>query len=347
MPSARSKRGPNPLKDWRLDPASVWRVGHDLQRPECVLAERDGVLWSADARGGVMRIMPDGSQELITQSVDPHFDLSTNAAQSLLHGTLPNGLAFASNGDILIANHGTDRLEIMSRDGRTRTLVDSIDGLPIGKVNFVLRDSHDRIWITVSTRANPWSEGIRSTLADGYICLLDDKGIRVVADQLAYTNEIRFDAAEEWLYIAETTGKRVSRMRVGDDGSLRDREIYGPSNLGVGAVDGICFDAYGNLWVTMVFADRLLAITPEGEAIELFGDGDPAATARFEMEFATGQPVSVDTLMATGGTLCRWLASVTFGGPDLKTVYLGGLRTDSLPAFKSPIAGLPMIHWEG
>ena len=28
--------------------------------------------------------------------------------------------------------------------------------------------------------------------------------------------------------------------------------------------DGIAFDALGNLWATMIFADRLVAITPEG-----------------------------------------------------------------------------------
>jgi len=30
---------------------------------------------------------------------------------------------------------------------------------------------------------------------------------------------------------------------------------------------GIAFDAYGNLWATMIFADRLAAITPEGEVL--------------------------------------------------------------------------------
>ena len=40
----------------------------------------------------------------------------------------------------------------MSRSGETRVLVDTIDGKPIGKVNFVLRDSRDRLWLTVSTR---------------------------------------------------------------------------------------------------------------------------------------------------------------------------------------------------
>jgi gluconolactonase len=335
----------NPLRDWRIDPATIRYVGKDLQRPECILAERDGTLWSADARGGVMRIDANGSQRLIVQEADPHFDVDANAAASLLSGTLPNGLAFARNGDILISNFGTDRLELMTRDGRTRVLADRIDGKPMGKVNFVLRDSRDRLWVTVSTQVNPWSDAVTPNLADGCICLFDEKGTRIVADGFKFTNEIRLDANEEWLYVAETTGKRVSRLRVQPDGSLTDREIYGPSNLGDGVIDGIAFDAHGNLWATMIFADRLVAITPEGDLLELLNDGDPQATARFETEFASGTPVSFETLMACGGRICPWLASITFGGPDLKTVYLGGLRATRIPAFASPVEGLPMVHW--
>jgi hypothetical protein len=52
----------------------------------------------------------------------------------------------------------------------------------LGKVNFVLRDRRDRLWITISTQINPWSEAINSRLADGYIVLLDERGPRVVAD---------------------------------------------------------------------------------------------------------------------------------------------------------------------
>lgn len=335
----------NPLRDWRVDPAAIRYVGKDLQRPECILAERDGTLWSADARGGVMRIAADGSQELIVQQVDPHFDVRADAAASLLAGTLPNGLAFARNGDILIANFGTDRLEIMSRSGNTSIFADRIGGKPFGKVNFVLRDSRDRLWVTISTQVNPWSDAITPSLADGAICLIDQHGARIVADGFHFTNEIRLDAREEWLYVAETTGKRVSRLRVQPDGSLTDREVYGPSSLGAGVIDGIAFDAYGNLWAAMIFADRLIAVTPEGDLIELLNDGDAAATARFEAEFATGRPVGFDTLMACGGSICPWLASVTFGGTDLSTVYLGGLKATSIPAFESPVAGLPMVHW--
>jgi gluconolactonase len=149
---------------------------------------------------------------------------------------------------------------------------DSIEGMPLGKVNFVLRDSRDRIWITVSTRTNPWPDAICNTLADGYIAVMDEAGLRIVADGFVFTNEIRLDAKEEWLYVAETCARRVSRLRVAADASLRGREVFGPSSLGSGAIDGIAFDAYGNLWATMIFADKLVAITPDGDLLTLLDD---------------------------------------------------------------------------
>ena len=35
---------PNPLIGWQFERASVRTIGRDLQRPECILAERDGTL---------------------------------------------------------------------------------------------------------------------------------------------------------------------------------------------------------------------------------------------------------------------------------------------------------------
>jgi sugar lactone lactonase YvrE len=335
----------NPLRGWRIDRNEIRTIGRDLQRPEAILAEPDGTLWAADARGGLMRINPDGTQRLIAQTPDPHFDVDIDARSSLLFGTLPNGLAFDVNGDILIANFGTDRLELMTRDGITRTLIDSVDGQPLGKVNAVIRDSSGRVWITVSTRINPWDRALRPTLADGYVLLLERGKLRIVAEGFAFANELKLDAAQEWLYVAESTAKRVSRLRVRTDGELTDREVFGPANLGSGLIDGIAFDSYGNLWGTMIFADRLIAITPEGELLELLEDGNPDGTARFESEFASGVPPSFETLSATGGSIAPWLASITFGGPDLKTAYLGSLKGTTIPYFAAPVAGLPTVHW--
>src|SRR5215472_6134178 len=126
----------NPLRGWQVERSAIRTIGHDLQRPECILAERDGTLWTADARGGVMRIGPDGRQQLITQQRNEGFVESKGAEKYILQGTLPNGLAFARNGDILIANFGTNAVERMSRSGSSQTLYTEIDGVPLGKTNF-------------------------------------------------------------------------------------------------------------------------------------------------------------------------------------------------------------------
>src|SRR5215467_9601606 len=124
----------NPLDGFEIDRSRLKYIGSDLQRPECILAERDGTLWSADARGGVVQIRPDGTQATVTQKRSEHFTDASSEASRYLQGTLPNGMAFARNGDFLIANFGTDCLEVMTRDGNSRVLADAIDGQPIGKV---------------------------------------------------------------------------------------------------------------------------------------------------------------------------------------------------------------------
>ena len=335
----------NPILDFEIDKSKIQYVGHDLQRPECILAEPDGTLWAADARGGVAKISPDGTQTIITQKHSADFGKAADEATQYLTGTLPNGLAFARNGDILISNFGTDCLEVMTRDGSTRVLADSIDGEPIGKVNFVLRDSEDRIWITVTTRIKNWMHALRTDLPDGYIARYIDGKFHIVADGFRFTNEIRFDAKEEWLYVVETTGGCVSRLRVDRNGKFSGREVFGPTNLGKGAwPDGIAFDSYGNLWGTMVYSDKLFVLTPEGELKILLDEGDPQKVAALEKQFFAGQ-VTEEVLFATGQGIAPWMASVTFGGSDLQTVYLGALKEKRIPSFRVPIPGLPMVHW--
>lgn len=335
----------NPILDFQIDTSKLQYIGEGLQRPECILAERDGTLWSADSRGGVVRLRHDGTQEIITQKISSHFSNADNEATRYLTGTLPNGLAFAANGDILISNFGTDRLEVMTRSGESKVLADSIDGEAIGKVNFVLRDSKGRIWITISTRIKNWMHALKPDLPDGYIARYVDGKFHIVADGFHFTNEIRMDAKEEYMYVVETTGGCISRLRVHDDGSLGEREVFGPSSLGKGAwPDGIAFDSLGNLWGTCVYSDKLFVLTPEGDLRVLLDEGDPLKVEALEKQFFAGS-VTQDVLFATGRGVAPWMASVTFGGHDLQTVYIGSLRGSNIPYFRAPAPGLPMVHW--
>jgi gluconolactonase len=123
----------NPLYDWRLDPADISTTGIGLRRPECVLAERNGSLWAADLRGGVLRINPDGVQQVVTpvQGGGP-FAAEPFEPGVIPDGTeglsLPNGLAFDRDGNFLIANFGTKVLERLTRGGEHQVLLDQLAG---------------------------------------------------------------------------------------------------------------------------------------------------------------------------------------------------------------------------
>lgn len=334
----------NPLKGWQVDRASIQFIGQDLQRPECIIAQPDGTLWSADARGGVMRIGPDGSQQLLAPTVTDSapVDFQQRYVQSQ-GASLPNGLALTADGDFIICNWGLDRIERLDRRGHLTVLHDHLEGRPLGKTNFPLRDSRGRIWFTVTTTQQPWTDSINSGVLDGYIGVIDEQGIRIVAEGFGGTNEIRFDDREEWLYVVESNVRRISRLRLRPDGSLGEREVYGPAEL-EGFPDGFAFDTYGNLWVTLVMSDKLIALSPDGEVLTLLDDGDPQATARLNRHYAD-KTLTPDIMQAARGTLAPWLASLTFGGPDLRTVYLGSLQGTRIPYFRAPVAGQPLIHW--
>src|SRR5262249_13003336 len=99
----------------------------------------------------------------------------------------------------------------------------------------------------------------------------------------------------------------------------------------------------GNLWITLVNADRLIALTPSGEVLTLLDDGDPAKVAEWDRHFHAGT-MTPEILGSARGTIAPMTASVTFGGPDLRTVYLGSLMGTTIPCFRSPVPGLPPSH---
>jgi len=45
------------------------------------------------------------------------------------------------------------------------------------------------------------------------------------------------------------------------------------------------------------------------------------------------------------GRVLRNISSLAFGGPDLRTAYLGCLLGDRVASFPSPVAGAPPVHW--
>jgi sugar lactone lactonase YvrE len=283
-----------------------------------------------------MKILPDGSQALIERKAD--YDARYGRP------SIPNGFAVMPDGYLLLANLGMHVIDRMAPDGTSTVELDAIGGARFGEVNFVLRDAIDGYWATIATYATDSFAAYNSGgAADGKVIRVDSKGARVAAQNIAYANEVRLDAKREYLYVVESFGFHITRFKLDANDIGTQREIYGPPDLG-GIPDGIAFDSFGNLWVTLIGVDQLGFITPEGDfqVVLQLGSADGIDAFRAALrERRVGYP----ELIGVSEENVRILTSLTFGGADLRTVYLGSVMGDRLACFRSPVAGLPMAHW--
>ena len=308
-------------------------VGGGLVRPECVLATRAGDLYAADWRGGVAHLRADGSQALY--------------AGRLPDGGMPrpNGIALRANGNFLFAQLGETAGGVyeLARDGTVSAFALRANGHDLPPTNFVHEDALGRVWITVSTRKTPRAAAYRADVADGFIVLCDARGARVVADGLGYTNEALPSPDGKFLYVNETFGRRLTRFRIASDGGLQAREVV--CDFGAGTFpDGLAFDAEGGVWITSVVSNRIIRVAPDGSQQVMLEDCDAAHVGWAEQAYQAGE-MGRPHLDGIKSKRLRNTSSLAFGGPDLRTAYLGCLLGDSIATFRSPIAGAPPAHW--
>jgi sugar lactone lactonase YvrE len=315
-----------------LDLGSLSSVGDGLHRPECVLCTANGRTYAADWGGGVTVIEPDGSQLSLMAR---NGDISVR----------PNGIALMEDGSFLLAHLGEHDGGVwrLSENGDLSPFAIEVDGITLPPTNFVYLDHLSRVWITVSTRQIPRAKGYNKQVADGFIALVDDTGPRIVADDLGYTNECLIHPDGRRLFVNETFSRRLTCYDIAADGSLSNRKTvmeFGPGTF----PDGLCFDVEGGVWIASVVSNRLLRLAPDGSLETIIEDNDPDHLAWVEEAYQTGtmgRPHLDDIRSAK----LRSISNIAFGGPDLKTGYLGCLLGDTITTFASPIAGHPLAHW--
>jgi sugar lactone lactonase YvrE len=316
-----------------IDLASIRRVGTGLQRPECVLANARGDVFTADWRGGVAHIRPDGTQALY------RCDLPGGRPAR------PNGIALRRDGSFLFADLGAELGGVfaLSRDGAVRPFIEAVDGTALPPSNFVVEDARGRVWLTVSTRRVPRADAYRRDVADGFIVLVHRGAARIVADGLGYTNEAILDDSGEWLYVNETFARITSRFAVRPDGGLGAREVF--VEYGAGTFpDGMAFDEQGHLWIVSIVSNRVLRVAPDRTIAVIVEDSDLEHLAWVERAYGAGElgRPHLDSVKSLG---LRNISSIAFGGEDRRTVYLGCLLDDAIYSFRSPVAGLAPAHW--
>jgi sugar lactone lactonase YvrE len=305
-------------------------IGHGLERPEHVMIAANGRLLASDKSSAIGEVSPNGALRRIGDA-----------------GGEPNGFALTESGEAIIANFGSavlQQVDLLS--GKTTVLAGGeVGGRSIRWINFALVDSAGAIWASVSTQRADLLTTVADGPADGFICRFDRDGGNpsVVAEQVNFPNCMALDRDERYLYVVRTLPADVVRFPILDGARLGPQEIYSPplgerrpDEYGAhaselltkpevmrrwGMADGCGFDADGNLWVTLVYPNRIVAITPEREVLTVFEDSD--------------------------GTLLNSPTSVAWGGADMRDVYFGSLASPYVVKGRSSVPGMPMVHQRG
>jgi gluconolactonase len=309
--------GQIPLSDGR-------RVGTGVRRPECVAVDKQGVVWLTDELSACARVMPDGSLARVGRA-----------------GGTPNGIAIDLEDRIVIANfggpaHGHGPLQRLDpATGNVQTVCAELDGRRLFGCNFAMVDTRGRIWCSHST----WGpvDSAFDGQCDGFVFRVDPDGqVTVVARDIAFANGMAMDYEERNLLVCQTSACDVIRYPILSDGALGAPHRYGPvlgrshrevqhlrpltaaTRAELGATDGCGFDQDGNLWVTLFMANSVVAITPSGRVVTMLSDPE--------------------------GRLMRSPTNVSWGGADLRDLYIGSVSTNYVLHFRSPVPGMPLAH---
>jgi gluconolactonase len=305
----------------RIPLSACRKLGVGVRRPEDVVVGRDGRVWASDQESACAQLLPDGSLRRVGKA-----------------GGAPNGINIDGDGRIVIANFElgpVQRLDVQT--GAVEVICAAVAGRELTTSNYPILDRNGDIWCANSTFAQPWQQALDGR-ADGMLFRVRPDGrAELMADGIQFANGLALDADESHVYVCQTTGCNVIRYRIRADGTVGPAEPYGPV-LGeafprdvnpdhlpsperlaqVGLTDGCGFDVEGNLWVTLVAANRIVAITPAGEVVPVIDDPE--------------------------GQLMRQPTNVTWGGHDLRDLYIGSITNDYVVATRSPVAGLPLFH---
>lgn len=307
----------------------------DLVRPECVLATAAGNFYTADFRGGVCKITPDGNHQLILPK-------ENNGCPALK----PNGICLLENGDFLIAHLGDDLGGVyrLTASGEVSPFVTHIGGEPLPPSNFIYLDHQGRLWLTVSTRQQPRDKAYRSDVSDGFIALIEDGQARIVADNIGYTNEVYVTEDGSTLYVNATFSRETLSFDITANNTLENRKITATYGKGI-FPDGLTMDTEGFLWVTSIVSNTILRVDPvTGKSQVILADNDSKHIDWVEEAYKVhkmGRPhldnVKSHKLQNT--------SSLAFCGEQLSTIALGCLLGDSIVVIESNVSGLKPAHW--
>jgi gluconolactonase len=275
----------------QLDLSAVSTFVGNLDHPEGLAFAEDGYLWAGGEAGQVYRISPDGRE----------------VRQVATTGGFCLGMAFDRAGNLYVCTF--KRLAAVVKvtpSGQVSIFADEADGRKLRVPNFPVFDADGNLYVSDS---GDWYGN------NGTLCRFtpDGRGT-VVAEPFNFTNGLALDARGEAIYVVESSGQCVCRLRIRPDGGVGEREVF---VRGLERVpDGLAFDSRGTLYITCYASHRLYTADPTGRLAVLVEDPDGTALG--------------------GPTNCA------FGGERFDELYIANLARDHIARLPLDVPGQPL-----
>lgn len=198
-----------------------------------------------------------------------------------------NGLALDTQGRLIACEHNNRRVTRTEKDGTVSVLADRYEGKRLNSPNDVVVRSDGTIYFTDPPYGLP--KGLEDPAAElnfsGVYAIRPDGSLALLARDFIKPNGIGLSPDEQRLYVADTDGSHIRVFDVNPDGSVLGGRVW----YALPHPDGMAVDSLGRIWCTA--GDGVHVINP---------DGSRAGIVRISLP----------------------PANCTFGGPDLKTLYV-------------------------
>ena len=224
-------------------PVELWVDG--LPSAEGPAMDAQGRLYVTDSRGSTLwRVTPSGACEPLARLMGP------------------NGSAVHWNGDCYVTDLLGRRIARCTPSGQVFTVVDAFEGGSLGTPNDLTFHPSGAIYFTAPK--GHYAEDP----PPGRVYRLGPGGDLRLAADVPWPNGVNVNADGSVLYVADSSTGEVLTHDIRADGTLANRAALadlreGQDNLW--AVDGMCLDVEGNIYVAVYGSYRVRRVTPEGE----------------------------------------------------------------------------------
>ncbi|MFW5712441.1 MAG: SMP-30/gluconolactonase/LRE family protein [Spirochaetia bacterium] len=226
---------------------------------------------------------------------------------------LSNGNTYDRNGLLITCEHGTSAVSRTESDGSRTVLASQYKGKNLNSPNDVVVRTDGTIYFTDPTPGRLGRVGIPRDLDldfTGVFALNPTTGkLQLLADDFLLPNGICLSLDERELFVNDSKHQHIRRFAFNADGNVSGGEVWAELITdGPGVADGLKFSREGLLFCS----------APRG--IQIFNSEGDLAGRLYTPEIA---------------------ANFTWGGPDMKTMYL--TAHTSLYSIRTAAEGVPLF----